>query len=91
MKYVYMIDYIWEEHLEDALSVDQCECYTQDEVLQQLRFLKEQKVNVINVKLVENGNREVEEDISYTLGQEVVSLLGYKHEYMLTRNKGERL
>ena len=91
MKYVYMIDYIWEEHLEDALSVDQCECYTQDEVLQQLGFLKDKDVKVINVKLVENDSREVEEDISYTFGQEVVSLLGYKPEYMLTRNKGERL
>ena len=91
MKYVYMIDYIWEEHLEDALSVDQCECYDQKEVLQQLGFLKDKDVKVINVKLVEDEDREHEEDISYTFGQEVIQLLGYKPEYMSTRNKGERL
>lgn len=91
MKYVYMIDYIWEEHLEDALSVDQCECYTQDEALQQLKFLKDKNIKVINIKLVEDNNREHEEEISYTFGQEVISLLGYKPDYLIIRNKGERL
>lgn len=91
MKYVYMVDYIWEEHLEDALSVDQCECYTQEEVLEQLDFLKDKEVNIINVKLVEDENRDHEEEISYTFGQEIIQLLGYKPIYMITRNKGERL
>ncbi len=91
MKYVYMIDYIWEEHLEDALSVDQCECYTQEEVLEQLKFLKDKEVNIINVKLVADEERDHEEEISYTFGQEVTQLLGYKPIYMNTRNKGERL
>lgn len=91
MKYVYMIDYLWLEDLPDPLAVDQCECYTQDEVLEQLKFLIDKDVEVINVKLVENDNREHEEDISYTFGQEVIQILGYKPRYMNTRNKGERL
>ena len=91
MTYVYMIDYMWLEDLPDPLAVDQCECYNQDEVREQLKFLVGQDVEVINVKLVEDLDRDHEEDISYTLGQEVIQILGYKPRYMSTRNKGERL
>ena len=87
MKYVYMIDY------ENEKWSDQCECYSQKEVLENLVYLRDCSYNykIVNVKLVEDDNREHEEDISYTFGQEVTQLLGYKPEYMNTRNKGERL
>ena len=52
-KYVYMIDY------EDKQGFDQVECYTQSEVLEELKYLSsKQEVNIQNVKLVEDENRE---------------------------------
>ena len=91
MKYVYMIDYEYNFGV-----TDQVECYTQSEVITELKYLSlknsyTKNIKIVNVKLVEDENREHEEDISYTFGQEVIQLLGYKPMYMNTRNKGERL
>lgn len=85
-KYIYMIDYFWQDE-----RADQCECEKQDEVIDQLKYLKSHGATITNVKLVENEDRYHEEEISYTLGQEVKSLLGYKPIFMITRNKGEIL
>lgn len=91
MKYVYMIDYIWEQKLEEADCVEQCELYNQKELIEQLEFLKDKEANIINVKLVEDKDREHEEEISYSLAQKVIRILRYKPEYMYYRNKGEIL
>lgn len=86
MKYVYMIDY------EDKQGFDQVECYTQSEVLEELKYLSsKQEVNILDVKLVEDNNREHEEWVSYSFGKEVISILGYIPRYLNWRNKGERL
>lgn len=90
MKYVYMIDYIVCDY--DDIEVEQVECYTQKEVLEELKWLSNKDdISIINVKLVEDKNRDNEEEISYTFGQEVIKLLGYEPKYMITRNKGEIL
>lgn len=90
MKYVYMIDY------ENKQGLDQVECWTQSEVITELKYLSlknayTKDIKIINVKLVEDEKREHEEEISYSLSKKVIRLLGYKPEYMNTRNKGERL
>ena len=75
-KYVYMIDY------EDKDGADQIECVNMDELLYHINLAKKEQWLVTNVKMVENENREVEEDISITLGKKIVSKLGYKPRYM---------
>ena len=85
-KYVYMIDY------EAPEGYDQVECYTKAEIIEELKYLSsKQEVNVLNVKLVEDNNREHEEDVSYSLFIKVLKILGYKPMYINSRNKGERL
>ena len=75
-KYVYMID----------IETDQCECEDVKDLMFQLDFIKKQET-ITNVKLVENENREVEEDISYSLAQAVIHKLGYKPCYMQYKQK----
>lgn len=75
-KYVYMID----------TETDQCECYDIKDLMFQLNFIKQQET-ITNVKLVETDNREIEEDISYSLGQRVIKALGYKPCYMQFKAK----
>lgn len=75
-KYIYMIDY------EDKDGADQIECVNMDELLYHINLVKKEQWLVTNVKLVENENREVEEEISITLGKKIISKLGYKPRYM---------
>lgn len=75
-KYVYMID----------TETDQCECEDVKDLMFQLDFIKKEET-ITNVKLVENENREVEEDISYSLAQAVIRKLGYKPCYMQYKQK----
>ena len=90
-RYVYMIDY------EDKNGFDQVECYTQSEVIKELCWLcldnhtHNRELEIQNVKLVEDENREHEEDISYSLAQEVIRVIKYKPKYMNYRSKGEKL
>lgn len=84
-KYVYMISY------EDNCGFDQLECDSVKDLKRQLKFLKEDNDVVIDVKMVENEDRWNEEDVSFTLFNEIVSLLGYEPKYLAHRGKGQRI
>lgn len=80
-KFVYMVDYQYE------YGADQMECDDIKDLTTQLRYLAKDKVVVENVKLVENEYRWNEEEISFSLAQQVIRILGYKPKYMRSRNK----
>lgn len=80
-KFVYMVDY------RDKYGIDQIECNDIKDLTTQLRYLAEDKAAVENVKLVENEDRWNEEEISFTLAQQVIRILGYNPKYMRSRNK----
>lgn len=84
-KYVYMINY------EDEWGYDQIECDSIKDLKTQLKFLKQDNAVVNGVKMVENEDRWNEEDVSFTLFKEVVSVLGYVPKYMMSRRKGQKV
>lgn len=80
-KFVYMVDY------QDEYGANQIECDDIKDLTTQLRYLVKDKAVVENVKLVENEDRWNEEEISFSLAQQVIRILGYNPKYMRSRNK----
>lgn len=84
-KYVYMIDYYDKDG-----RCDQSECIDVKDLMFTLGYLHKDGNTIDNVKLVENDNRWIEEDVSFTLGKRVEMLLGYKPNMMHTKSKKKR-
>lgn len=83
-KYVYMISY------EDSYRCDQIECDSIKDLKTQLKFLKQDNAIVKDVKMVKNEDRWSEEEVSFSLFEEIKSMLGYRPVFMTSRRKGQK-